>query len=53
MKALVGGAALIVVMIGTGLVARTPSATTPRMGAAQLQSDQFPAYVHIDADDWR
>ena len=53
MKALVGIAALVVVMLGTGLVTSIPSATTSRMVATELQPDHLPAYAHFDVADWR
>jgi hypothetical protein len=55
-KALVGIAALVVVMIGSGVVATPPSATTPGfqgVEAIDSQSDQTPVYIRFDADDWR
>jgi hypothetical protein len=55
-KALVGIAALVIAMIGSGVVATTPTATTPRLQAVEAidgQSDQTPVYIHFDADDWR
>jgi hypothetical protein len=55
-KALVGTAALIVVMLGTGVVATTPTATLPRLQLAEAmdsQLDQTPVYIYVDADDWR
>jgi hypothetical protein len=56
MKGLVAIAALVVVMMGSVLVATTPVASTPRMTAAEateLQSAPIPVYIHFDADDWR
>jgi hypothetical protein len=55
MKTLVAIAALIVLMIGSGLVAKAPGASTPRMAVVESmdgQSDQMPVYIHF-TDDWR
>jgi hypothetical protein len=55
-KALLGIAALVVVLTGSGVVATTPAATTPRFQAVEAidsQFDQTPVYIHFDTDDWR
>jgi hypothetical protein len=54
MKTLVGMAALIVVMIGSASVLRTPSAA-PGMQDDEIAGSQseMPAYIYLDADDWR
>jgi hypothetical protein len=54
MRTLVGMAALIIVAIGSGSVLRTPS-TAPRMQDLEVvgRQPEIPAYVYLDADDWR
>ena len=54
MKALAGLAAVVVIVIGTAVVARTPGATTPRIQGVEVmesQLDEAPPFV--DPDDWR
>ena len=54
MKALAGLAAVVVIVIGTAVVARTPGATTSRMPAvAMMQSQPDEAPPFVDPDDWR
>jgi hypothetical protein len=55
MKAFVGIAVLVVVMIGSGLAARTPG-TPPRAATVELTEtapDEMPLYLHFDPTDWR
>jgi hypothetical protein len=55
-KALGEIVALVVVIIGSGVVATAPIATMPEFRAAEAidsQFDQTPVYIHFDADDWR
>jgi hypothetical protein len=51
MTALVGVTVLIIVAVGSGLVARLPGETAARM--TSVRSDQSPAYLHFEVDDWR
>jgi hypothetical protein len=55
MKALVGLAALAVVMVGPALLIK-PQGATPRMATVEVvesQSDEAPPYMNFDPNDWR
>jgi hypothetical protein len=55
MKALVGLAALAVVMAGSALLTKPPGAT-PRIAGAEVVESQFdeaPPYMNFDPNDWR
>ena len=56
MKVVAGLAALVVILMGSALVAKTPGAATPRGETAEMMegpSDQMPPYIHFHPDDWR
>ncbi|HME24037.1 MAG TPA: hypothetical protein VKI44_22350 [Acetobacteraceae bacterium] len=55
MKALVGLAALVIVLIGLSPLAKHPDAT-PRaeiMDLSEGQAGDIPPYIHSDPSDWR
>jgi len=55
MKALVGLAALAVVMAGSALLTKPPGAT-PRIAGVEVAESQFdeaPPYMNFDPNDWR
>jgi hypothetical protein len=54
MKGLVAIAALVVVMMGSALVATTPVASRMTVAeATERKNAPIPVYIHFDADDWR
>jgi len=56
MQTLFAIVALLVVIIGSGLVTKIPGTAAPKMAAVEateLQPDQMPVYIHFDTDDWR
>ena len=55
MKVLAGLAAFVVIMAGSTLLTKPPSAT-PRMATVEVvegQFDEAPPYISFDQNDWR